>query len=793
MRLFFWDLKKGKKMTKKNKTALIYVIFLMFVSVSVTVFMMPRGRTSEFLDYKEGVLAPEKIIAPFDFEILRTDEEMEELRNRIRSTVLPVFVLNDTLNTYLYKHYINFTSAYDEVLSMQTNVSALYEKIIFYESKKDSLSQSDPLAFQKNKNSADSVYQILRKNFLREKILFNNNYNVDFDELSGLSLIGDVPLRKKVGYYLRRNTQDRVLNTPKSNILNRHLGKFLLISGSQDSTGKEYFLNDFEDVTSKDARDLDFLSTLHSDIDSDSLKYWVKIIKNFSKPSLIFSEKLTDSLIRKAKDEVPLADGLVKKGDEILLKNMVVTRNSLKILRSLEMKLKEAASQRKSSFFQKFNFKDISGKIIISSLFYLILILMLFNNRKKYFYNTKALTKLFFIILAQLVIVYFSRRYIENFSPYLVTMSVTSVLTAVFFDMRVSFVTTVVTSIMTSLIIGNNFLYVFIPMFSGLFTMYSVNRIRDIFQFIYRTLLYSFLGLLLPGAGFYLIYNSSVDELISILAQSGVNSAVSPLLALTILTIIERTFKTPTDVTLLQLSDMSNPLLKKLQMEAPGTYHHSITVGNLAEAAAEAIGANSLLARVGAYYHDIGKTFKAAYFIENQQNMPNKHDKMAPNMSAFILSTHVKEGIKLAYENHLPEVIIDFIKTHHGVSRMEYFYNKAVNMAKGTDEKVNESVYRYPGPKPHTKETAVVMISDIVEAKCRTESGANVDRFRQIINEIIMDRLQSGELDECDVKLNDLSKIREAMLPVITGMYHQRVKYPEKNKQDANGTPDDEK
>jgi hypothetical protein len=253
-------------------------------------------------------------------------------------------------------------------------------------------------------------------------------------------------------------------------------------------------------------------------------------------------------------------------------------------------------------------------------------------------------------------------------------------------------------------------------------------------------------------------------------------------------------FKTPTDVTLLQLSDMSKPLLKKLQMEAPGTYHHSVTVGNLAEAAAEAIGANSLLARVGAYYHDIGKTFKAAYFIENQQNMPNKHDKMAPNMSAFILSTHVKEGIKLAYENKLPEVIIDFIRTHHGLSRMEYFYSKAVNLTKGTDEKVNESVYRYPGPKPHTKETAIVMISDIVEAKCRTESDANIDRFRQIINEIIMDRLQAGELDECDVKLNDLSKIREAMLPVITGMYHQRIKYPDKIKpEEINGNGNEEK
>ncbi len=770
-------------MTKRNKTALIYVIFLLIVSVGITVFMMPRERTSEFLDYKEGVLAPEKIVAPFDFEILRTDEELEELREKVKATVLPVFVLNDTLNTHLYRRYLRFTSDFDDVLSMHANVAALYEKTVFYETKKDSLSQIDPQMYLKQKNSADSVYQILRKNFLREKVVFNQNFGIDFDELNTLSLLSDVPLRKRIGYYLRRNTQDRILSIPKSNIFNRHIGKFLLFS-NYGSDKREYFLNDFEDVTAKDERDLDFLSSINADLDSDSLKYWKNIVQNFSKPSLVFSEKITDSLITKARNEVPLADGLVKKGDEILSKNMVVTKTSLKILRSLEMKLKDMAAENGNSLFRRINFKDISGKIIISSLFYVILILMLVFNRKKYLYDVGALSKLFMIVMIQLLLVYFTRKYIDNFSPYLITMSVTSVLTAVFFDMRVSFVTTVVTSILTSLIIGNNFLYIFVPMFSGLFTMYSVNRIRDIFQFIYKTLIYSFLGLLLPGAGFYLIYNSSVDELINILTQSGINSAISPLLALTILTVIERMFKTPTDVTLLQLSDMSNPLLKKLQIEAPGTYHHSITVGNLAEAAAEAIGANSLLARVGAYYHDIGKTFKAAYFIENQQNMANKHDKMAPNMSAFILSAHVKEGVKLAYENKLPEIIIDFIRTHHGVSRMEYFYNKAVNIVKGTDERVNESVYRYPGPKPHTKETAIVMISDIVEAKCRTESGANIDRFRQIINDIIMDRLQSGELDECDIKLNDLSKIREAMLPVITGMYHQRIKYPDKKDQE---------
>ncbi|MDD3045322.1 MAG: HDIG domain-containing protein [Candidatus Delongbacteria bacterium] len=768
-------------MTKRNKAALIYMTFFLILSVTLTVYMMPRERTSEFLDYREGVLAPEKIIAPFDFEILRTEEELNDLRNKLKSTIVPVFILEDTLNIYLYRQYQDFGSDYDELISMQDNVTALYEKTVFFEAKKDSISLIDPQSFQKQKNAADSVYQIIRKNFQREKFVFNQNYSVDFDGLSKLDLLSDVSLRKRIGYYLRRVTQEKILNTPKNSIFNRHLGKFLMKEKTEDDL-KEYFINDFDDITAKEEKDINFLSSIYDDLDNDSIAYWKTILANFSRPSLIFSKDITDSLILKYQNEVPLADGLVKKGDEIILKNMVVTKTHLKKLRSLELKQKEISLRDRNSLFTRINFKDLAGKVIISSLFYLILVLMVYFNRKKYLYNFKSVTQLFLLIIIQLILVYYSRKYIEDFSPYLVTMSVTSVLVAVFFDMRVAFATTVICSVLTSLIIGSNFMYIFVPMFSGLFTMYAVNKIRDIFQFIYKTLLFSLFGLIIPGVGFYLMYNSSFDELVLILTHSAINSAVSPLLALTFLTIIERTFKTPTDVTLLQLSDMSNPLLKKLQIEAPGTYHHSITVGNLAEAAAEAISANSLLARVGSYYHDIGKIKKAEYFIENQQNMPNKHDKMLPSMSAFVLSAHVKEGIKMAYENKLPEVIIDFIRSHHGISRMEFFYNKAVNMSKGTDEKVNESVYRYPGPKPHTKETAIVMLSDIIEAKCRTESGANVDRFRQIINEIIMDRLQSGELDECDIKLNDLSKIREAMLPVITGMYHQRIKYPEKIK-----------
>ncbi|MFO7809787.1 MAG: HDIG domain-containing protein, partial [Candidatus Delongbacteria bacterium] len=628
-----------------QKNISLYTAIVLFLSVGITVIMMPKEKASEFSDYKEGVLATEKIVAPFDFEIIRTEEELNELREKVKSTVLPIFLSKDTLNLHLYRQYLNFGNDFDRLYSLHENLNTLTAKQLKLETDKDSLLREDPEYYTKRKSALDSVYQKIRKNYLRERVIFDQNYGLTFENLSKMPLLNDEPLRKKIAYFIRRNINDRYIDTPKNSIFNRHLGKFILLEKDKE---KECLLSDYPDIVQKSERDLDYLTKIYADPDNDSLRYWERILDNFSKPSIVFSKKLTEEKIKEIQNEVPLAEGLVKKGEEIVSRNMVVTKRHLKKIRSLEMKLRDMNEDADDSFLSGLDIKNISGKIIISSLFYIILLLMLFFNRKKFLHNFKDMLKLFFIILIQTVLVYFSVRYIENYTPYLVTMSVTSVLAAVFFDMRVSFVSTVVASVISSLLVGNNFLFLFVPMFSGLFTMFAVHRIRDIFQFIYKSMLYTFTGLMLPAVGFYLIYDSPVDKLLTALTHSAVNAGVSPLLSLTILTIIERFFKTPTDITLLQLSDMSNPLLKKLQVQAPGTYHHTITVGNLAEAASEAIGANSLLARVGAYYHDIGKTFKAAYFIENQQNMANKHDKMPPNMSAFILSAHVKEGIKLA-------------------------------------------------------------------------------------------------------------------------------------------------
>ena len=238
----------------------------------------------------------------------------------------------------------------------------------------------------------------------------------------------------------------------------------------------------------------------------------------------------------------------------------------------------------------------------------------------------------------------------------------------------------------------------------------------------------------------------------------------------------------------MELLDYDHPLLKKAQQETNGTFNHSIVVGNLAESCAGAIGAHSLLCRVGAYYHDIGKMVKPEYFIENQYAGKNLHDSLTPTMSAKIIRNHVKEGLTLAKEYRLPKIVSDFIPMHHGTTRVEYFYRKALEAAENGNGKVDEIQFRYPGPKPNTKETGILMICEAVEAAVRSINNPDIIKIKNMIDKIVKKRIDEGQLDNCPLTLDELNKIvgtvdgNTGMLPVLRGIYHIRIEYPDDTK-----------
>ena len=314
--------------------------------------------------------------------------------------------------------------------------------------------------------------------------------------------------------------------------------------------------------------------------------------------------------------------------------------------------------------------------------------------------------------------------------------------------------------------------------FAGGLAVYTVRDIKNRSQ-IFRSFSFILLGYSVSVLAFGFERFASFENLLVEFAFAGSNSLISPVLTYGLLIFFERFFKITTDLTLLELSNFDRPLLRDLARIAPGTFNHSMTMGTLAEAAAERIGANPLLARVGAYYHDIGKTITPKNFVENQLNSQNIHENLTPEESVELISRHVKEGVELAKENNLPKEILDFIPMHHGTNVMSFFYEKAKD--RYGEEKVDIKEYQYPGPKPDSKETAIVMLADGCESAVRAIDEPDPVKVENLIDKIIKQRIDDGQLDESPLTFSDITKIKDAFISILVGQHHRRIRYPKQD------------
>ena len=341
------------------------------------------------------------------------------------------------------------------------------------------------------------------------------------------------------------------------------------------------------------------------------------------------------------------------------------------------------------------------------------------------------------------------------------------------------FHTAIVISFVISLLIGlwqadaSFTLYAFVSSLTAAFSVINCKRRTAIIKggvlvlgvnLMTLTTILLFKGVLLTAFASYAFMFSAV----SVVLVVAVVSLMLPLL--------ENAFKVTTNISLLELLDLDHPLMKNLMISAPGTYHHSIIVGNLVESCAELVHVNPLLARVGAYYHDIGKAKMPEYFIENQSGRANKHEKLTPHMSSMILTSHVKEGVEMAKEHKLPEEIIEIIEQHHGNSLIKYFYEKAKDEAGG--EAPSEEVYRYPGPSPQSRTAALIMMADAVEAASRVLTEPTAARINILVNKVINHIFLTGQLEECELTFKDISAIKKRFNYILNGILHKRVNYP---------------
>jgi putative nucleotidyltransferase with HDIG domain len=428
------------------------------------------------------------------------------------------------------------------------------------------------------------------------------------------------------------------------------------------------------------------------------------------------------------------------------------------------------------------------GRFIGGSLMAFVLLFILYRDimryRPSYVANYNMLLLLGIMIVSTLLIGRFSEYLFHNLSigfispetvKYGIPVAAGAMLVTLLFDFHTAIIFSFTISLFTGYWLHDS-LYPIYAFVGSLTAAFSVIRCKK-----RSALLRGGLYVTLANVLIVLILYLSNDELFTSVVPSAVTFAIfsgiatSAIVSL-LLPFLEYAFKVTTDISLLELLDLNQPLMKSLMISAPGTYHHSVIVGNLVEAASEEVGVNPLLARVSSYYHDIGKVRMPDYFVENQSGSPSKHYKLTPHMSSMIIINHVKEGVELAKQYKLPQTIIDIIRQHHGNSLITYFYQKAKEQEEGNAP--TEEDYRYPGPKPQTRVAALVMMADAVEAASKVLTDPTPARISALVDKIINRIFLEGQLDECELTLKDISEIKKRFTYILTGIFHKRIDYP---------------
>lgn len=474
-------------------------------------------------------------------------------------------------------------------------------------------------------------------------------------------------------------------------------------------------------------------------------------------------------------------------GQEIKVKrNELILERGEKINKTQELAIGELYKIQK----QPKNLYYILGIVLLLIIFSVISVTFINVNKTKILQKEKNVILICLLVL--LIVMGTKGILLSSWPIYLIPLASVSILVAILVDPGISLMLTVMLSIFIAVLTGGNFDVMVTMMSGGIVSIYSVlnvRRRRNLTKAGFLIGLTHMVSIVAMG----LVDFVSLNNLIILGGWGLANGIISAMIAAGLLPIFEMLFQITTNVSLLELSDLNQPVLKELVFKAPGTYHHSLVVGNLAESAAEAVGANSLLARVGGYFHDIGKLRMAPYFSENQAQTENKHENLSPTISSLIIINHIKEGIDLARKYKLGKAINDIIAQHHGDDVVHYFYHRALELSVEEKEKIQAEDFRYPGPKPQSKEAAIVMLADSIEAASRAMQQPTPAKIKELVNRIMNNKFIAGQLDCCDLTLRDLHTISDVFTHILNGIFHSRVEYPDikqfNNEQNKNKEP----
>ncbi|MBH09748.1 MAG: hypothetical protein CMG74_05205 [Candidatus Marinimicrobia bacterium] len=745
---------------------------IIIVLVSIIAFLFPQGKTL-YYTYQLNDIAREPIIAPFTFSILKTEDRLKsDLDEQLKSVP---FIFNRE----------------DDIVSNQsqkiTEFFAMINEIRFANWR---LNESKRLVYERRYHKQ---YNKARSEFVSDSV----NLSIINNEL--LKLYPFLENKENWKAYTNPDQQDprnmKDLDIDRNSIIricrNRWSEGIYDIS-YEDILSNEVTINQGEVPEMALPKDFNNLETAWTSAKKELFELYTDkdvfknlgydLIVEFMKPNLIFDRALTERRQQENLDKVPRSKGVVLQNEMIVDANNRITEDILQKLNSLS----NAIAKEEMGTGWRNVVINFAGKLILLTIIVSLFFTYLIIYRIETFKDWKMVLLISVVYLIQTGLAYLFVIQLE-WSEYLIPVTVFAMTLTILFDARIGFMATTSIVIIVGLMIGQNIDYLIVSLFTTTVSIYNIRELRNRSQLFIT--MFSLMGAgILVVAGIGLFKQHEWASMVMDIQSLMINSLLAPIITYGLIGLFEIVFEVTTDLTLMELLDYDHPLLKKAQQQTNGTFNHSIVVGNLAESCAGAIGAHSLLCRVGAYYHDIGKMVKPEYFIENSYTEKNLHDKLTPTMSARIIRNHVKDGLALAKEYSLPKIVSDFIPMHHGTTRVEYFYQKALKEAENNGGKVDETLFKYPGPKPNTKETGILMICEAVEAAVRSIKEPDIIKIKNMINKIVKKRIDEGQLDNCPLTLNELDKIigtvdgNTGMLPVLRGIYHIRIEYPDEPK-----------
>lgn len=496
------------------------------------------------------------------------------------------------------------------------------------------------------------------------------------------------------------------------------------------------------------------------------------LLDNFLRPNFIYNAEATQEKMRAAMEGVAPVRVSVQNGEKIIGEGEIATPDHIQKLEALGL-LKAPVPV-----------SAVLGLAVLVGIGMAVVMIYLYQHRRDIYENESHLVLIALIVVGALALAktVIAIEIKPEWSPllgYLVPVAAASMLLAILLDTKLALLVVAILSGFVGIVTGNELRFALFGFVSGTVAIYSVSKLSQRSDLAKAGLVYISSVNVLAILSVELVTRGVNTTALAVGALVGLlNGIFSAVLTIGVLPYLESAFGITSAVKLLELANPGQPLLKKLLMEAPGTYHHSIIVGNLAEAAADAVGGDSLLVRVGSYYHDIGKLRRPYFFIENQLSGENPHDKLNPNLSTLIITSHTKDGVDMAREHKIPKPIVDIIEQHHGTSLVSFFFYSALDKEKN-ERGITEEDFRYEGPKPQSKEAALVMMADSVEAAVRSLQKPTPGRIEGLVRRVIKDKLQDGQLDECDLTFRDLDIIATAFVRVLSGIFHSRVEYPE--------------